>query len=163
MKTPGRRCPLLVALVFTLGCGDADHGAMGKVGTGVKQAGADALQAAKDVGNEVGDELADAIASLEAFAKSAASGLSDTGEALAQGVASRMPDVRNLVDKAKLKLAAGGAEMQEQASRLEAKVALLESRLEALAHNAASASREMKDDVVAAFNDVVADIKRSLA
>jgi hypothetical protein len=73
-----------------------------------------------------------------------------------------MPDVETLADEAKAKFNQGGAEAKAAAARLDNKLAVLKDKLAELGRDAAHATKAMKDDVIAAFNDVVAEIRSGL-
>jgi ABC-type transporter Mla subunit MlaD len=152
------RQALALALVVIIGCGDDSKSA----GAQMKDATHDAAQGAKDVGKKVGTELSEALASLEHWAKETASDVGESSEAFAKRVQDKMPDTEKLVSDTKAQLAAGGAKAKELAARLDEKLAVLKEKLAAVAHNAASATKEMKDDVVVAYNDLLADVRSAL-
>jgi hypothetical protein len=75
-----------------------------------------------------------------------------------------MPDVEHLVEQAKSKLsAAGSATAKDLSAKLDEKLATLKTKLDTLTKSAAAATQQMKDDVVAAFGDLVTQLKSSLA
>lgn len=125
----------------------------------VKELGHDTKEAAKDVGQEVGESLSDAATAVDGWARAAAAKVADSGEAFASEVSAHMPDVERAVDKTRAKLNAGGAEAKAAAKRLGDKLAVLKDKLAAMGHDAAAATREMKDDVVRAYNDLAAELK----
>jgi len=153
----GRKALALAVLVL-LGCGDDDRPASAQI----KDATHDAAQNVKAVGQEVGAQLSDALASLEQWAKETANDVGESGEAFAQRVQDRMPDTEKLVADTKAHLAAGDAKAKELAARLDDKLAVLKARLASLAHGAASATKDMKDDVVRAYDDLLAEVRGAL-
>ena len=144
----GFTCALLALLPAA--CGDPD-----KPGTVAH----DVKETAKDVGHKVGDSLESAAEAVDGFARAAAAKVADSGEAFSDEVSSHMPEVESAVDKTKAKLNAGGAEAKAAAQRLGDKLAVLKTKLAAMGHSAAAATREMKDDVVQAYNDLAAELK----
>ena len=153
----GRKAVALTLLVLAA-CGDDGR----STGDKLKDASHDAAQGAKDVGNKVGAGLSEALASLEAFAKETAQDVGESGEAFAKRVQDKMPDTEKLVSGTKAQLAAGGAKAQELAARLDEKLAVLKDKLAAVAHDTASATKEMKDDVVDAYDDLLAEVRGAL-
>ena len=149
---------LALALIVLLGCGDDSKSA----GAQVKDATKDAAQGVKDAGNKVATQLSEALASLEHWAKETANDVGESGEAFAKHVQDKMPDTEKLVSSTKAQLAAGGAKSKELAAKLDEKLAVLKDKLATLAHNAGSATKEMKDDVVVAYNDLLADVRSAL-
>ena len=153
------RQAVALALVVLLGCGDeSSKSASDKM----KDATKDAAQGVKDAGKKVGNELSEALASLEHWAKETASDVGESGEAFAKRVQDKMPDTEKLVSDTKAHLAVGGAKAKELGARLDEKLAVLKDKLAAVAHGAASATKEMKDDVVVAYNDLLADVRSAL-
>ena len=138
-------------------CGDPNR--PGTVANDVKQLGHDTKETAKDVGHEVGESLSEAAKAVEGWARAAAAKVADSGDDFANEVSAHMPDVERAVDKTKAKLNAGGAEAKAAAQRLGDKLAVLKQKLAAMGHSAAAATREMKDDVVRAYDDLVAELK----
>src|SRR5262249_15828593 len=148
MSHPIGRQALALALVVLFGCGDADDGR--SASEKMKDATHDAAQGAKDMGNKVATQLSESLASLEHWAEEAANAVGEAGEAFAKPVQDKMPDTEKLVSATKAQLAAGGDKAKELAAKLDDKLAVLKDKLATLAHNAASATKEMKDDVVKA-------------
>ncbi len=161
MNTCAGRLWITAALALSLGAGCSDNGPASKVVPALKESGKEVLATTKEVGSKVGDGLAEAADSLATFSKSVASNVSDTGEAVAKKVMAKMPDVESLVDKAKAKLATGGAEAKALVARLDEKLVALKSGLESLAKSGVNATREAKDAVVNAFNGLIEDIKNA--
>ena len=155
MNKLGLACALLSLLPAA--CGDPDK--PGTVASDMKQLGHDTKETAKDVGQKVGDSLADAARAVDGFARAAAAKVADGGDAFANEVSSHMPAVESAVDKTKARLEAGGAEAKAAAQRLGDKLAVLKQKLAAMGHDAAAATREMKDDVVRAYDDLAAELK----
>lgn len=162
MKTPACRTWIAVALVACLGSGCSDETAR-KTEAALEQAGDDIAETTKDVGDKIGDGLAEAADGLEDFSESLASDVSDAAGDVGQKIQSKMPELESLVDKTKAKLSAGGAEAKEAAKSLDDKLATLRTKLGQLADAGAQATKELKDDVVDAFQDLVASIKSGLA
>jgi ABC-type transporter Mla subunit MlaD len=157
MRTPTL---LFVTFLSVAACGDPDK--PGTVASDMKQLGHDTKETAKDVGQKVGDSLSEAADSVEGWARTAGEKVSVGGDAFAHEVSSHMPDVEQAVDRAKLKLQAGGEEAKAAAQRLDVKLATLRSRLQDVSRDAAAATREMKDDVVRAYEDLAAELKSSV-
>jgi ABC-type transporter Mla subunit MlaD len=153
---------LLATLVVALGCGGSEGGTSSPVAADAKKLGQDAAKTAKDAGDKMGDELAKAADSLQAYAKTLAEKVSESGSAFAQSVQSKMPAVEQLVDQTKAKLASGGAQAKELALKLYDKLKALKDKLAALTQNAATATKEMKDGVVAAYDDLIAEVRTAL-
>jgi ElaB/YqjD/DUF883 family membrane-anchored ribosome-binding protein len=158
MSHPIGRQALALAVLVLLGCGDDDRPAS----TQIKDATHDAAQSVKEAGQKAGAQLSEALASLEHWAKETASDVGESGEAFAQRVQEKMPDTEQLVADTKAHLAAGGAKTKEAAARLDDKLAALKDRLATLGHNAATATKEMKDDVVRAYDDLLAEVRGAL-
>jgi len=152
---------ITVALVAWLGAGCSDESAQ-KTGAALESTGKDIAKTTKDVGNQIGDGLAEAADGLESFAQSLASDVSDAAADVGQKIQSKMPELESLVDQAKAQLSAGGAEAKAAAKTLDEKLAMLKTNLDQLAADGAQATKEMKDEVVNAFQDLVASIKSSL-
>ena len=153
------RQAVALALVVLLGCGDeSSKSASDKM----KDATKDAAQGVKDASKKVGTELSETLASLEHWAKETASDVGESGEAFAKRVQDKMPDTEKLVSATKTQLAAGGAKTKELAARLDDKLAVLKDKVAALAKNAASATKEMKDEVVDAYDDLLAEVRGAL-
>jgi len=158
MSHPIGRQAVALALVVLLGCGDENKSASEKM----KDAGHDAAQGVKDAGKKVGNELSDALASLEHWAKETSKDVGESGEAFAKRVQDKMPDTEKLVSGTKAQLAAGGAKAKELGAKLDDKLAVLKDKLATLSHNAATATKEMKDDVVKAYDDLLAEVRDAL-
>src|SRR5262245_60695164 len=149
----GRKA-LAIALVVAVGCGDDDRPAKAQI--------QDAAHSAKVAGQKMGAELSSALDSLEAWAKETANDVGESGAAFAQRVADKMPDTEQLVSDTKAHLAAGGAKAKEAAARLDDKLAVLKAKLATLGHSTATATKEMKDDVVRAYDDLLAEVRGAL-
>ncbi|HEX5012303.1 MAG TPA: hypothetical protein VFY71_18085 [Planctomycetota bacterium] len=158
MSHPIGRQAVALAFIVILGCGDDNRFASEQM----KDATHDAAQSAKDMGKKVGNELSDALASLEHWAKETANDVGESGEAFAQHVQDKMPDTEKLVSGTKAHLAAGGDKAKEAVARLDEKLAVLKDKLAAVAHNAATATKAMKDDVVKAYDDLLAEVRGAL-
>jgi uncharacterized phage infection (PIP) family protein YhgE len=152
--------PLLVVTLVLAACSPSDRAA---VRSDAKELGHDAAQAGKDAGHAAGESLSEGVEALDRFARAAASNVAEGGEQLAQDVSKHMPDVETLADEAKAKLAQGGAEAKAASARLDNKLAVLKDKLAALGRDAAHATKEMKDGVLTAFNDVVDEIRSGLS
>jgi vacuolar-type H+-ATPase subunit H len=152
------RQALALALVVIFGCSDDGRSASDQI----KDAGHDAAQGAKDAGNKAAAELSEALASLELFAKETAKDVGESGEAFAKRVQDKMPDTEKLVSATKAQLAAGGAKANELGAKLDDKLGVLKDKLAVVAHDAASATKEMKDDVVTAYDDLLAEVRGAL-
>ena len=87
----------------------------------------------------------------------------DAAGDVGQKIQSKMPELESLVDKAKAKLSAGSAEAKEAAKSLDDKLATLKTKLGQLADSGAQATKELKDEVVDAFQDLVASVKSGLS
>ena len=157
MKTP----TLLVATLLLAACGDPNQ--PGTVASDMKQLGRDTKETAKDVGHEVGESLSEAVDALDRWARTASTNVAETGDKLAQDVSDRMPELETLADKTKAKLAQGGESAKAAAERVDLKLAALKDKLAAFTHNAARETKEAKDDLVAAFQDVVSEIRSGLS
>ena len=153
-------CTILALL--SAGCG-RDDGTHGSVSSDVKEFGRDTAQAAKEVGHDVGESLSASVAALESWSKSAASNVAESGDQIAQDVSARMPELETMDDQTKAKLSQGGAEARAATERLDIKLATLKDRLGTLTHGVGDATKDMKDDVLAAFNDLVAEIRSGLS
>ena len=162
MKTPASSTWITVALVAWLGAGCSDETAT-KTGAALESTGKDIAETTKDVGSKIGDGLAEAADGLEDFSKSLASDVSDATGDVGQKIQSKMPELESLVDKAKASLSAGGAEAKEAAKALDDKLATLKTKLGQLTESGAQATKELKDEVVNAFQDLVASLKSGLA
>ena len=154
---------IAVAVLAALGAGCSDDGQADLTAEGLKRTGKDVAQSTKEVGEAIGDELSEAADGLESFAKSLAGNMNESAEDAGRSIQSKMPEVENLVDQAKAKLNAGTAETKLLAAQLDDKLQTLKTRLDALAREGAQATQEMKDDVVHAFQDLVASIRSGLA
>lgn len=153
---------ITVALVGLLGVGCSDND-RSDVGTNLKKTGQDVAQKTKAAGEKIGDEIADATSGLVSFAKDVGNDVSDSAQVVGQKIEAKMPDLEALVDKAKAKLAAGGAEAKEAATHLDDKLSALKTKLADLTKAGANATKEAKDDVVAAFKDLVDSIQSGLS
>jgi hypothetical protein len=153
---------IAVALVGGLvaGCSDDSHS---DVGSSLKKTGQDVAQKTKAAGEKIGDGIAEASQGLVNFAKDIGNDVSDSAQVVGQKIESKMPDLESLVDKAKAKLSAGGAEAKQAATHLDDKLATLKTKLADLTKAGANATKEAKDDVVAAFKDLVDSIQSGLS
>ena len=153
---------IAVALVggLVVGCSDDSHS---DVGSSLKKTGQDVAQKTKAAGEKIGDGLAEASQGLVSFAKDIGNDVSDSAQVVGQKIQAKMPDLESLVDKTKAKLSAGGAEAKEAATHLDDKLATLRTKLADLTKAGANATKEAKDDVVAAFKDLVDSIQSGLA
>jgi hypothetical protein len=115
------------------------------------------------VGREIGQSTAEAVDALDRWATSAATNVAETGDKLAQDVSARMPELETLVDQAKAKAAQGGAAAKAGAQRLDDKLAVLREKLAAFGHDAARETKEAKDALLAAFRDVVSEVRSGLS
>jgi hypothetical protein len=153
---------ITIALVGLLGAGCSDD-SHSDVGSSLKKTGQDVAQKTKAAGEKIGDEVADATQGLVNFAKDVGNDVSDSAQVVGQKIESKMPDLEALVQKAKTKLAAGGADAKEAATHLDDKLATLKTKLADLTKAGANATKEMKDDVVAAFKDLVDSVQSGLS
>lgn len=154
--------PLItLTLVGLLGvaCSDSDRS---ELGSSLKKTGQDVADKTKAAGEKVGDELSKATDGLVTFAKDIGNDVSDSAQVVGQKIQAKMPDLEALVDKTKAKLSAGGAEAKEAATHLDDKLATLKTKLADVTKAGANATKEAKDDVVAAFKDLVDSIQSGL-
>jgi gas vesicle protein len=153
---------ITAAVIAALATACSDESPTDSMGAGLKQAGKDAAQTTKEVGHKLGDELAEAADGLEDFAKNLASNVSETTQDVGRSIEAKMPDVENLVEKAKAKLNVGTAEAKLLAAKLDDQLLTLKNKLAAVTRDGAQATKAAKDDVVAAFQELVASIKSGL-
>lgn len=175
MKTSACSPWITVALVALLGAGCAEDTTPGtsvgakagkaadKAGEAMKETGKDVAKATKEVGNKVADGLSEAADGLATFSKSLASNVSESAEDLGKSIKAKMPDLESLVDKSKAQFNAGGADTKDLSSKLDDKMKTLKTKLDQLAHDGANATKELKNEVVDAFQDVVASVKSGLS
>ena len=160
---PYRQLPLIAVAVVGLLCAGCSDDHTGDVGSSIKKTGQDVAQKTKAAGEKIGDEVADATQGLVNFAKDVGNDVSDSAQVVGQKIEAKMPDLEALVQKTKAKLSAGGAEAKEAATHLDDKLATLKTKLADLTKAGANATKEAKDDVVAAFKDLVDSVQSGLS
>ena len=157
----------LVAAVLAPACNDdsTDYGA----GATAKNASDKAAQATKDAAKATEDAAKKAVSELktgadglEKFANSLQESIGDAAYDVGQSIKAKMPEVEKLAEKVKARLNAGDEDMREAAAKIDEHMTDLRNKLTALGDDAATATKDAKEDAADAFKSLLDNIQNGV-
>jgi hypothetical protein len=158
-----------VVLALAVGCGDkeADAGAgtagkLDKLGSDLKDAGKDVAKDAQAAAGNINDQLKKWSGQLETMAKNTAGAVSMKGDALADTLKARMPEMEKTIQTVKLQLDARGGQLKELGKGLDAKAAEVKTKLDDLAKAGAAAGANARQAAVDAFVALANQLKGAI-